>query len=64
MKTELTRNFENSIYCHFNKIGFFIAFEVLFGFNQSKENRQFADAAIYGTNKELICFEIKISKST
>lgn len=61
MKTLLTQQIENRLWLTFSKTGYFVAFEVLFGFHQWGEDRQFADVAVYNTNKELICVEIKIS---
>lgn len=61
MKSILTEQIENRIWLTFSKTGYFVAFEVLFGFHQQGEDRQYVDVAIYNTYKELICFEIKVS---
>lgn len=63
MKTDLTKRIENNIYWLFRKTGYFVAFEIQFGFHQYGDNKQYADVSIYNTQKELVCFEIKVSNA-
>ena len=60
-KTITTQRIENMISGHFSKTGNFIAYEVQFGFHP--QQAEYADCAIYNTDKILTCFEIKVSKS-
>lgn len=58
-KTELTRNAEQLVYCHTNKMGTFGCFEVTLGWY----GEEIVDYITYDTNSEIRCYEIKVSKS-